>query len=674
MKKIYFLLLLSFFITKTNAQWVTIPDPNFATFLQQNYPACMNGNQMDTTCNAIVNATNINCSNQNISDLTGIQYFINLEQLICYNNNLSTLPPLPNSLFFIDCSLNNLVSLPNLPASLVTLWCYYNQLTTLPPLPNSLFNLSCQNNQLSTIPPLPPILNTLDCSNNMLASLPSLPNSLSQLYCQYNQLTSLPSLPNLQYLYCNNNQLTSLPPLPTSVPVFQLRCQNNQLTTIPTLPSSGWVYVWCYNNQIVNLPPLPNQLLDLRCNNNQLTTIPELPDTLFYLYVHDNPNLNCLPVLKGILNLDFTNTNITCIPNYGNVGWSNPPLNSLPLCSSIINAQITSSTTSLCGISSITLSADTGTGYSYQWQLNSNNISGATSQTYDATIAGDYTVIVIYNCALDTSNTITITSGAAPSAAISATDPVNFCSGGSVILDANTGTGLTYQWQLDGTNITGATSSSYTASNAGNYSVIVSNNCGNSISNIITVNVTSAPGSAGTIAGPTAFCRHTTQTFSVSPVTGATNYVWSVPPQATIVSGAGTNSIVLKFKVKQGDVTVKAANQCGSGPLSVLPVQVVKCFQANNAVMRLTLTSESEIALFPNPASSEVTIQFISAGENKFTFNLYDIHGRMVLAQNSIAVEGMNEFTFDVEFLSKGVYMIELTTVNERILKKLIVQ
>jgi hypothetical protein len=343
------------------------------------------------------------------------------------------------------------------------------------------------------------------------------------------------------------------------------------------------------------------------------------------------------------------------------------------LCSSTINAQITSSSTSLCGVTSITLSADTGTGYSYQWQLNGNNITGAISQTYDATVAGDYTVIVTYNCALDTSNTITITSGAAPSAAITASCLTSFCSGGSVTLDANTGTGLTYQWQLAGNNISGATLSSYTANATGNYSVMVSNNCGNSISNIITVNVISAPGSAGTIAGPTSFCRHSTQTFSIASVTGATNYVWSVPPQATIISGAGTNSIVVKFKVKQGDVTIKATNPCGSGPLSVLPVQVVKCFQGNNAVMRTGSISESEIALFPNPASSEVIIQFISAGENKFTFNLYDIHGRMVLAQNSIAVEGMNEFTFDVEFLSKGIYLMEIILENQGIQKKLVV-
>jgi hypothetical protein len=41
--------------------------------------------------------------------------------------------------------------------------------------------------------------------------------------------------------------------------------------------------------------------------------------------------------------------------------------------------------------------------------------------------------------------------------------PLTFCSGGSVVLTANSGTGLTYQWKNNGSNISGATSVSYTA-------------------------------------------------------------------------------------------------------------------------------------------------------------------------------------------------------------------
>src|SRR5690606_2457816 len=49
------------------------------------------------------------------------------------------------------------------------------------------------------------------------------------------------------------------------------------------------------------------------------------------------------------------------------------------------------------------------------------------------------------------------------SASITPAGPTNFCAGGSVVLNANTGSGLSYTWRRDGQTISGANSSSYTA-------------------------------------------------------------------------------------------------------------------------------------------------------------------------------------------------------------------
>ena len=48
-----------------------------------------------------------------------------------------------------------------------------------------------------------------------------------------------------------------------------------------------------------------------------------------------------------------------------------------------------------------------------------------------------------------------------------------FCTGDSLLLQANSGTGFTYQWGLDSAAITGATNSSYSAKTAGLYSVTI---------------------------------------------------------------------------------------------------------------------------------------------------------------------------------------------------------
>ena len=89
------------------AQFVTIPDANFVTYLQTNYPTCMNGNQMDTTCVAIISETKVNCLNKSISDLSGIEYFDNLDTLICGNNNLTSLANLPSTVTNLICYNNN---------------------------------------------------------------------------------------------------------------------------------------------------------------------------------------------------------------------------------------------------------------------------------------------------------------------------------------------------------------------------------------------------------------------------------------------------------------------------------------------------------------------------------------------------------------------------------------
>ncbi|MFN6225236.1 MAG: cohesin domain-containing protein, partial [Bacteroidota bacterium] len=78
-----------------------------------------------------------------------------------------------------------------------------------------------------------------------------------------------------------------------------------------------------------------------------------------------------------------------------------------------------------------------------------------------------------------TNGTVSLAAGCVPpctvTASITAAGNTTFCQGGSVVLYANTGTGLTYQWRNNGNNIAGATNASYTATTAGAYSVVVNN-------------------------------------------------------------------------------------------------------------------------------------------------------------------------------------------------------
>jgi Leucine-rich repeat (LRR) protein len=72
----------------------------------------------------------------------------------------------------------------------------------------NLEELDCSNNQLTSLPTLPQNLKILYCSGNQLSSLPMLSETLERLFCSNNQLTSLPTLPqNLKELYCYNNPI-----------------------------------------------------------------------------------------------------------------------------------------------------------------------------------------------------------------------------------------------------------------------------------------------------------------------------------------------------------------------------------------------------------------------------------------------------------------------------------
>jgi T5SS/PEP-CTERM-associated repeat protein len=76
----------------------------------------------------------------------------------------------------------------------------------------------------------------------------------------------------------------------------------------------------------------------------------------------------------------------------------------------------------------------------------------------------------------------------------------------------------------------------------------------------LSITVTSV-GAAGSISGSTAVCAGTSgSTYSISSVSGATTYTWTVPSDATITSGQGSTSITVTWGSTSGSVSVTPAN------------------------------------------------------------------------------------------------------------------
>ena len=138
----------------------------------------------------------------------------------------------------------------------------------------------------------------------------------------------------------------------------------------------------------------------------------------------------------------------------------------------------------------------------YQWQFNEQNLPGATSSTLNLNAvklntAGRYRVLVSSQYGVTISDTVTLTVNPNPPPTI-VTQPISRtpAEGTQVSLTVTaTGIGtITYQWQVNGQNIPGATSSTLVLSAVrpsvnGNYRVIVGNPYGTTISTEATVTV-----------------------------------------------------------------------------------------------------------------------------------------------------------------------------------------
>ena len=120
----------------------------------------------------------------------------------------------------------------------------------------------------------------------------------------------------------------------------------------------------------------------------------------------------------------------------------------------------------------LTSSAATGN----QWYKNGSPISGANAPTYAADAIGSYTVANFINgCnSFPSAAKIITASNIVSPPIITALGPTEFCNGATLKLASNVTTGI--QWQLNGSVITGATNATYFATDAGNYTVLVTAN------------------------------------------------------------------------------------------------------------------------------------------------------------------------------------------------------
>lgn len=192
---------------------IEIPDEKFKQYLVENFD--LNGDGVISAEEAEA-VTRMDCSGKEIESLEGLEYFVNLDTLICNDNLLTAMDISKNlKLIALNCSSNNLGTL-----------------------------------DLSEIS----VLATLDCSNNGLTGLDLSNNiALTALNCSGNQLTDLDVGMNfeLSTLNCSGNQLTELD-ISKNLELTTLNCSGNQLTILDVSNNSKLEKLDCLDNALLD--------------------------------------------------------------------------------------------------------------------------------------------------------------------------------------------------------------------------------------------------------------------------------------------------------------------------------------------------------------------------------------------------------------------------------------
>ena len=103
----------------------------------------------------------------------------------------------------------------------------------------------------------------------------------------------------------------------------------------------------------------------------------------------------------------------------------------------------------------------------------------------------------------------------------------------------------------------------------GNLSVTAGNDCGTSAARILAISVKpGTPSQPGAFtSGPATLCPGTQGTYAVPAVTGATEYIWTLPPgfSSSNLTTSTPSLAVTAGNSGSGNITVKATNDCGTG-------------------------------------------------------------------------------------------------------------
>lgn len=358
-------------------------------------------------------------------------------------------------------------------------------------------------------------------------------------------------------------------------------------------------------------------------------------------------------------------------------------VNTPPTASALVAA---TTPTTICAGETVSFSVtptNGGTTPTYQWQINAVDVVGETGTTFTATGLQNNDVVrcimtsdlscVASNPATSNGILITVNAPSTPSVSINTTTVFPVCQGTSVTFDAtpvNGGTNPTYQWQINGVDVSGANSANFTTNTLNDNDVVTvimnsSATCVSPVqvtSNALTSDIdTPANVTISIEATDTTICAGTSITFTATANNvGSGTYQWFV--NGTLVSSAGTT--FTSGGLANGDVvtcTVNSSLTCVSGnpatstgiTMVVFSVPTLSCTIPANGLEGQTLTFSATPTGGQSPftytfdfgngqtqtnTTGTVTYAYPIAGNYTVVVNMIDVNGCSATCNGSISI------------------------------------
>ncbi len=260
---------------------------------------------------------------------------------------------------------------------------------------------------------------------------------------------------------------------------------------------------------------------------------------------------------------------------------------------------------------------------SYQWRKDGENLPGATAATLSlpdvtAAAAGDYSVVVGNEAGTVTSATARLTVNVPPAIAVQPLSrTVTVGSAANFTVQATGTAPLAFQWRRNGNPITGATTAAYAINaaaltDAGDFTVVISNVAGSITSSVAKLTVESAPVAPAIVTQPSAheILRGSVAELSVTATgTGPLAYQWyrgAAGDTANPFAGVTDFAAALAGLVADTSVWVRVSNAVGHADsdavtLTVHPLRLVASGRSlgvpPGGTARLEVIAESTVPL-----------------------------------------------------------------------------